>query len=142
MLFHVQMDVRLPHDLDGDKADELKRVERDRADALQKEGKWRHLWRVAGRYSNVSVFDVADAQELHDLVSTLPLFPFMDIVVTPLCRHPSSIHEEALEGLAARLCAHRATPGQIAELQAIVKEMAIADPASAQDPKRTRPATK
>ena len=94
MLFHVRMDVHLPHDLNRDTADELKRVERDRARTLQKEGKWRHLWRVAGRYSNVSVFDVADAQELHDLVSTLPLFPFMDILVTPLCRHPSSIHED------------------------------------------------
>lgn len=94
MLFHVRMNVNLPHDLDRDKADELKRVERDRAHTLQKEGKWRHLWRVAGRYSNVSVFDVTDTQELHDLVSTLPLFPFMDIEVTPLCRHPSSIHKD------------------------------------------------
>jgi len=94
MLFHVRMAVTLPHDLDPARAEELKRVERDRAQLLQREGKWRHLWRVAGQYSNISLFDVADAQELHDLVSTLPLFPFMDITVTPLCRHPSSIHED------------------------------------------------
>ncbi len=72
----------------------LKRTERDRAQALQQEGKWRHLWRIAGRYANVSVFDVASPQELHDILSTLPLFPFMDIAVTPLCRHPSSIHSD------------------------------------------------
>lgn len=72
----------------------LKRTERDRAQALQQEGKWRHLWRIAGRYANVSVFDVASPQELHDILSTLPLFPFMDIVVTPLCRHPSSIDSD------------------------------------------------
>lgn len=94
MLFQVRMDVRIPHDLDPIRADELKRVERERAQALQRGGKWRHLWRIAGQYSNISVFDVADAQELHDLVSTLPLFPFMDIAVTPLCRHPSSIHQD------------------------------------------------
>lgn len=93
MLFHVRMDVRIPHDLDPIRVDELKRVEKERAQALQSEGKWRHLWRIAGQYSNISIFDVEDVQELHDLVSTLPLFPFMDIAVTPLCRHPSSIHE-------------------------------------------------
>ena len=94
MLFHVRMDVRVPHGLDETYLDELKRRERERAQALQEQGKWRHLWRIAGRYSNISVFDVADAQELHDLVSTLPLFPFMEIEVAPLCRHPSSIRDD------------------------------------------------
>ena len=93
MLFHVRMDVRIPHDLDPIRVDELKRVEKERAQTLQSEGKWRHLWRIAGQYSNISIFDVENVQELHDLVSTLPLFPFMDIAVTPLCRHPSSIHD-------------------------------------------------
>lgn len=94
MLFHVRMDVRIPADCDADRAADLKRVERERAQDLQKQGKWRHLWRIAGQYSNVSIFDVADVQELHDIVSTLPLFPFMTIEVTPLCRHPSSIHDD------------------------------------------------
>jgi muconolactone D-isomerase len=44
MLFHVQMDVRLPHDLQPDKAEALKKVERERAYELQRQGKWRHLW--------------------------------------------------------------------------------------------------
>jgi muconolactone D-isomerase len=94
VLFHVRMDVRIPHDIAPDRVSGLQRVERERSQDLQRQGKWRHLWRIAGRYSNVSVFDVADVQELHDLVATLPLFPFMDIEVTPLCRHPSSIRED------------------------------------------------
>jgi muconolactone D-isomerase len=94
MLFHVQMDVRLPHDMPADKADALKKTERERAHELQQSGKWRHLWRIAGRYANVSIFDVSGAQELHDILSTLPLFPFMEIAVSPLCRHPSSIHAD------------------------------------------------
>ena len=94
MLFQVQMDVRIPHDLDTAKADALKSAERERAQVLQREGKWRHLWRHAGRYANTSVFDVDGAQELHDILSTLPLFPFMEISVTPLCRHPSSIRSD------------------------------------------------
>lgn len=94
MLFHVEMDVRIPHDIAAEKIDALKQAERVRAMELQRKGLWRHLWRVAGRYANVSIFDVSGAQELHDILSSLPLFPFMEIKVTPLCRHPSSIHDD------------------------------------------------
>lgn len=91
MLYHVRMDVRVPHDVDPARFEALKIAEKARAEALQREGKWRHLWRIAGAYANVSVFDVADHDELHAILSTLPLFPFMDIAVTPLARHPSAI---------------------------------------------------
>jgi muconolactone D-isomerase len=94
MLFHVRMDVAIPFDIQPDRVDELKRIERERAQELQKQGKWRHLWRIAGQYSNFSVFDVTGVQELHDILSTLPLFPFMTIEVSALCRHPSSIHAD------------------------------------------------
>ena len=94
MLFHIQMDVRLPHDVSPDRVDALKKAEGERAQELQRSGKWRHLWRIAGRYSNVSIFEVSGAEELHDLLSTLPLFPFMEITVSPLCRHPSSIRDD------------------------------------------------
>jgi muconolactone D-isomerase len=94
MLFKVSMTVRLPHTMPADEADRLKASERAVAEALQRSGKWRHLWRVAGRYANVSIFDVAGNVELHDLLLTLPLFPYMDIEVEALCRHPSSIHDD------------------------------------------------
>jgi muconolactone D-isomerase len=94
MLFHVEMDVRLPADMPVNQADALKKTEREIAQALQQSGKWRHLWRIAGRYANVSVFDVDSVDELHQLLSTLPLFPFMKIDVTPMCRHPSSIRDD------------------------------------------------
>jgi muconolactone D-isomerase len=91
MLFMAEMDVRLPHDMPADTAGELKAREKDVAQALQRDGRWRHLWRVAGRYANVSVFDVESPDELHELLSRLPLFPYMEIRVTPLARHPSAI---------------------------------------------------
>jgi len=94
MLFHVRMTVRLPHDMPAAQADELKAREKAIAQELQRAGTWRHLWRIAGRYANVSVFDVASPAELHDMLSRLPLFPYMDIEVQALCRHTSSIHDD------------------------------------------------
>ena len=94
MLFHVQMTVRLPHDMAPAQAEQLRAREKEIAQGLQRDGVWRHLWRIAGHYANVSVFDVADNAALHDTLMTLPLFPYMDIEVRPLCRHASSIHED------------------------------------------------
>ena len=45
-------------------------------------------------FSNVSIFDVEDNAELQELVSNLPLFPYMEISVKPLCRHPSSVRDD------------------------------------------------
>lgn len=94
MLFQVEMVVRLPVDMPTAQADALKKTERELAQSLQRSGKWRHLWRIAGQYANVSIFDVDSVDELHQLLTSLPLFPYMDIEVTALCRHPSSIHED------------------------------------------------
>ncbi|AIO68848.1 muconolactone Delta-isomerase [Burkholderia oklahomensis] len=94
MLFHVEMTVELPVDIDPVKAASLKSEEKEMAQRLQREGVWRHLWRIAGRYANVSVFDVESPAHLHDVLSQLPLFPYMRIEVRALCRHPSSIHDD------------------------------------------------
>ena len=94
MLFHVRMDVNIPPDLDKAKADDVKARELAYSQGLQKSGKWRHIWRLAGEYANYSIFDVESNQELHDILTGLPLFPYMKISVTPLCRHPSSIRDD------------------------------------------------
>jgi muconolactone D-isomerase len=88
------MDVALPADMPRETADEIKSREKAYSQALQRSGKWRHIWRLAGEYANFSVFDVASNAELHEVLSGLPLFPYMKISVTPLCRHPSSIRED------------------------------------------------
>lgn len=91
MLFHVRMDVAIPHDLDADIRAKLVAEEKARALALQRDGVWPHLWRIVGRYSNISVFDVPSNDDLHALLSSLPLYPFMTIEVTPLAQHPSDL---------------------------------------------------
>ena len=91
MLYCVRMDVRVPHDVDAERFERLRADEKVRAQELQHAGKWLHLWRIVGQYANISVFDAADHDELHAILSSLPLFPFMDVTVTPLARHPSAI---------------------------------------------------
>lgn len=94
MLFQVRMTVKLPIDMPVEKANKLKADEKELAQRLQREGTWRHLWRIAGLYANVSIFDVPDNQALHDTLMQLPLYPYMEIEVTALCRHPSSVHAD------------------------------------------------
>ncbi|WP_417595074.1 muconolactone Delta-isomerase [Parasphingorhabdus sp.] len=94
MLFMVHMDVQVPHDFDAAEFAQLKAAEKIQAEELQRSGKWRHLWRIVGQYANVSIFDVNDPAELHDIMMSLPLFPFMTIEVTALCRHPSAINQK------------------------------------------------
>ena len=93
MLFQVRMDVHIPADLPAEVANDIKAREKAYSQELQRCGKWRHIWRVAGEYANYSIFDVDSNEELHQLLTGLPLFPHMRIAVTPLCRHPSSVRD-------------------------------------------------
>lgn len=91
MLFIVHMQVCLPQDIDTTVVTEIKAAEKAYSQMLQKSGKWLHIWRVVGEYANYSIFDVSSNDELHELLSGLPLFPYMQIKVTPLAKHPSAI---------------------------------------------------
>jgi muconolactone D-isomerase len=91
MLFHVYINVRIPHDADPERVKELGAQEHERAKALQEQKKWLHLWRVAGKFANVSIFDVESPAELHDILNSLPLYTFMEVDVTALCHHPGSL---------------------------------------------------
>lgn len=94
MLFQVTMTVRVPAGTDPARLDALKAAEKAMSQDLQRAGIWRHIWRIVGQYRNLSIFDVESAAQLHEILMGLPLFPFMEIDVVPLCRHPSAIHED------------------------------------------------
>jgi len=91
MLFLVRMDVNIPTTMPEEEANAIKATEKAYSQELQRAGKWTHLYRVVGEYANYSLFDVESNDELHTLLSGLPLFPYMKIHVTPLAQHPSSI---------------------------------------------------
>ncbi|HAT1608736.1 TPA: muconolactone Delta-isomerase [Raoultella planticola] len=94
MLFKVDMTVKIPLGYPAAELEDIKQREKAYSQQLQREGTWRHIWRVAGLYANVSIFDVRDADHLHQILMGLPLYPFMEIRVEALCRHPSSIRED------------------------------------------------
>jgi muconolactone D-isomerase len=91
LLYHVHMQVNLPADLDPQVRDDLVGREKAYSQDLQRSGKWPHIWRVVGEYANYSIVDVESNDELHQLLSALPLFPYMKIHVTPLATHPSDV---------------------------------------------------
>lgn len=91
MLYMVHMQVNIPRDLDPVLVARIKADEKEYSQSLQRDGRWPHIWRVVGEYANFSIFNVDSNEELHKLLSGLPLFPYMSIKVTPLATHPSAI---------------------------------------------------
>lgn len=91
VIFQVEIDIVIPAFADRDMVRNLSKEESDKARELQRSGKWKHLWRVVGKWSNLSVFDVESTEELHEILTSLPLYRFMTIRITALCRHPASV---------------------------------------------------
>jgi len=75
----------IPHDVEPERVDRLRAQEHERAAELEGQGRWLHVWRVVGKWANVSIFEVESPTELHEMLASLPLYPFMDIEVTALC---------------------------------------------------------
>jgi muconolactone D-isomerase len=85
VLFYVNITVRIPQGFDPEEVKSLTTREHQRAQELEAKGKWLHVWRVVGKWANVSIFEVEGNAELHEILTSLPLYPFMEIEVTPLC---------------------------------------------------------
>ena len=83
------MVVDIPPGTDRSEIERLVDEERRYSHELQRAGTWIGLWRVVGRWANYSIFDVETSDQLHDILTSLPLFPYLTIEVVPLARHPS-----------------------------------------------------
>jgi muconolactone D-isomerase len=88
MEFLVHITVNLPLDMPEPRRSELIEGEHTRALELIAEGKLVRIWRLPGRFANVSLYRVADATELHAAITSLPLWPWMDVHVEALAVHP------------------------------------------------------
>ena len=89
MEFLVHIENRWPVDGSPDEYARLNAAERARAAELAAEGRLRRLWRVPGRRANWGLWWAPDATELHATLSSLPMYPWMDIEVIALAVHPN-----------------------------------------------------
>ncbi|CAN5716940.1 muconolactone Delta-isomerase family protein [soil metagenome] len=89
MEFLVHIEIRWPADGDAEQLERVTAAERRRAAELTKDGLIQRLWRVPGRRANYGLWSAADADALHGALSSLPMFPWLDIEVIPLATHPS-----------------------------------------------------
>lgn len=88
MEYLVRIDVTLPPDMLAKQRQELLAAERVRGLELLDRGVLKRIWRIPGRLSNYSLYDVPDATVLHQLLSSLPLWPWTTMHVEPLATHP------------------------------------------------------
>ena len=91
MLFQVQIAIRIPQGVDKTEVEKLSAAEIEQVKQLQRDGRWLHIWRVAGKWANTSILDLHGPEELHQIISSLPLFPYMEVDVIPLSRHPAAL---------------------------------------------------
>lgn len=85
--FLVHIEIVWPPDAPEEQRAEVFARELEQGQRLAHAGRLRRLWRVPGRWANWSLYDVADATELHEALSSLPLYPWMDIEVHALAKH-------------------------------------------------------
>ena len=88
MEFLVRINVDLSADVTEPRRRELLEAEAERGRELLASGALRRIWRVPGRPANISLYEASDATELHALLMSLPLWPWMDVQVEALATHP------------------------------------------------------
>jgi muconolactone D-isomerase len=87
--FLVHIEIRQQAHGEHDDIARLGDAERARAAELAREGRIRRLWRLPGRRGNWGLWEAPDATVLHEALASLPLYPWLDVEVIALARHPS-----------------------------------------------------
>jgi muconolactone D-isomerase len=85
--FLVRIEQDIPPDMDADRLASVKAAEKERGAQLVAEGKLRRIWRIPGRRAVFGLYEVEGPDELHEVLSSLPLFPWMDMEVIALGTH-------------------------------------------------------
>ena len=87
MEFLVNIEQDISPDMDPDRLAAIKSAESIRGRELIDQGKLKRIWRTPGRRAVTALYEVEGPDELHNVLSSLPLFPWMDIEVIPLGTH-------------------------------------------------------
>lgn len=97
MEFLVNIKINWPIDMDPEVKEEIIREEQQLAKQLASKGNLVRMWRVPGRRENWGLWNARDTTDLHDIISSLPVFPYMDVEVRPLAIHPVDPMRSELE---------------------------------------------
>jgi muconolactone D-isomerase len=87
MEFLVRIDIDIPLDTPPERKQELLDAEAARARELMAAGVIVRIWRLPGRTANVGVWAAPDATALHEVLTSLPLFPYFTTQVEALAVH-------------------------------------------------------
>jgi len=98
MQFMLRIEVSLPPDMAEDAKAALRAREHARGTELIEQRTLLRIWRIVGRIANFSVWQAPTLEALHDALTTLPMFPYMKIDVTPLIDHPMTAVAERAHG--------------------------------------------
>lgn len=88
MLFMLRIDVAIPPEMPQSEKDRLRQSENARAEELIRKGTMVRIWRIVGCIANFSLWRADSLEELHEVVMSMPMFPYMTIDVTPVINHP------------------------------------------------------
>ncbi|MEE1757904.1 muconolactone Delta-isomerase family protein [Streptomyces sp. SP18BB07] len=88
MEFLVRTENLLPPATPDEDREELRKAERERAMELREAGILKRLWRVPGRNATIGLYEAEDPAALHDALTSLPLWKWMDVTVEALATHP------------------------------------------------------
>ena len=83
--------IRVTWPPDGDEAEKQRRIvaEGVRARELAAEGIIKRVWRIPGQWANYGIWEAPDATTIHNAVTSLPMWPYLEVEVTPLAAHPN-----------------------------------------------------
>jgi muconolactone D-isomerase len=95
MEFLVRQASTAANSLPAEQREQLRTAERARAAELREAGILIKLWRVLGTSDSIALYEAADADALHEVLMSLPMFPWLRFTVEPLVTHPQ---EKSLSG--------------------------------------------
>jgi muconolactone D-isomerase len=89
MEFLLHIEVTWPPD--GDPEEKARRItaEHERSQELAAAGVIKRVWRIPGEWANWGLWEAEDATAIHEAVTSLPMWPYLDVKVHPLARHPN-----------------------------------------------------
>jgi muconolactone D-isomerase len=88
MRFLLNIQVRLPGEWTEEQRKDMIRRETEAAVEFMHRGILRRTFRIVGQLANFSIWETQSPEELHAVLQSLPMYPYMTVTVTSIIKHP------------------------------------------------------